>query len=70
MCACWERPRKTLRGNSRRLNQVWELYFGENKVAKGVCNVAKLATLYFSISPTTGAQPVVKQKITAALITR
>ncbi len=54
VCACWERPRKTLRGNSWRLNKVWELYFGENKVAKGVCNVAKLATLYFSISPTTG----------------
>ncbi len=29
-------------------------FFEGNKVAKGVCNVAKLATLCFSISPTTG----------------
>ncbi len=29
-------------------------FFGGKKIAKGVCNVAKLATLCFSISPTTG----------------
>ncbi len=35
-----------------------EIRFGAflkgKKVTKGVCNVAKLATLYISISPTTG----------------
>ncbi len=53
VCMCWES--KTLRsstGDSRRLNKVWALYFREN-VAKGVCNVAKLATLCTSISPPT-----------------
>ncbi len=29
-------------------------FFEGKKVAKGVCNVAKLATMYISISPTTG----------------
>ncbi len=29
-------------------------FFEGKKVAKGVCNVAKLATLCISISPTTG----------------
>ncbi len=29
-------------------------FFEGKKVAKGVCNVAKLATLYISISPTVG----------------
>ncbi len=30
------------------------VFLKEKKVAKGVCNVAKLATLCISISPTTG----------------
>ncbi len=55
MCSCWES--KTSRscvstGDSQRLYKVWALFL--RKVAKGVCNVAKLATLYISISPTTG----------------
>ncbi len=50
------RVSKTLRGstgNSRRLNKGWALFEGK-KVTKGVCIVAKLATLCISISPTTG----------------
>ncbi len=42
------RARASVLAESQRLNKVWK------KVAKGVCNVAKLATPCISISPTTG----------------
>ncbi len=62
VCARWteqtHRERERERGvcalgeqDSQKL--VWVLFEGK-KVAKGVCNVAKLATLCVSISPTTG----------------
>ncbi len=56
MCSCSES--KTSRwcgstGDSQRLYKVWALFL-RKEVAKGVCNVAKLATLYISSSPTTG----------------
>ncbi len=48
VCVCVLRKQ-----DSRRQNKVWALFEGK-KVTKGVCNVAKLATLCISISPTTG----------------
>ncbi len=58
------------------LAQYWRVsetrfgrFFEGKKIAKGVCNVAKLATLCISISPTKGWARV-KQKIHAALIAR
>ncbi len=54
MCARWESKASHSRGStgeSQKLNKVWGLFL---KVSKGVCNVAKLATLCISISPTTG----------------
>ncbi len=52
--ACWER--RTLR--SRSTGESQKLGFGRffegKKIAKGVCNVTKLATLCISISPTKG----------------
>ncbi len=44
-------------------------FLNGKKVAKGVCNVAKLATLCISISPTT-SWATGQQKICAALIAR
>ncbi len=55
VCTCWEpKTSRSSTGDSRGLNKVWPLYFRGKTVAKGVCNVAKLATLCISISPTTG----------------
>ncbi len=54
MCARWDsKTAGDNTGDLQRLNKVWVLFEG-NKVAKEVCNVAKLATLCISISPTTG----------------
>ncbi len=54
VCACWEsKTSRGCTGDSQRLNKVWALFLWK-KDAKGVCNVAKLATLCISISPTTG----------------
>ncbi len=39
--------------DSQRLNTFWVLFLRE-KVTKGVCNAAKLASLCIYISPTTG----------------
>ncbi len=51
---CWEsKSSRDSTSNSRRLNKVWAFFLWK-KVAKGVCNVAKLATLCISISPTMG----------------
>ncbi len=51
---CWEsKISRGGTGDSRRLNKVWALFLGK-KIIKGVCNVAELATLCISISPTTG----------------
>ncbi len=54
VCACWER--RTSRSHSTGESQKLGLgaFFEGKKIAKGVCNVAKLATLCISISPTTG----------------
>ncbi len=57
VCACWKaRPRAraavpAIFGDEIRFGHF---FFREKKVAKGVCNVAKLATPCISISPTTG----------------
>ncbi len=46
VCACWEsKTSRSTTGDSWRLNKVWALYFMGKSVTKGVCNVAKLATL-------------------------
>ncbi len=37
-----------------RVSERFGRFFEGKKVAKGVCNVAKLATVCISISPTTG----------------
>ncbi len=39
--------------DSQRINKVQRFFEGKN-VTKGVCNVAKLATLCITISPTMG----------------
>ncbi len=70
MCVCWDR--KTSRdstGDSQKLNKVCALFGREKKIATGVCNFSKLATVCISISPTTVGSRV-KQKIHAALIVR
>ncbi len=52
VCTLWETARGST-SDSQRLNKVWALFEGK-KVTKGVCNVAKFATLCISISSTTG----------------
>ncbi len=70
-CACSESKTSRSRGStgvSQRLNKVWVLFWGGGEVAKGVCNVAKMATLCISISQFLRVGPRLKQKIRAALI--
>ncbi len=56
VCVRWEsktsRSRGRITGDSQKLGLG--AFFEGNKVSKGVCNVAKLATLCIFISPTTG----------------
>ncbi len=55
MCACWESKTSRSRGSTGDSQKLGLGAFFEGKnAAKGVCNVAKLATLCISISPTTG----------------
>ncbi len=57
MCARWDSKTSCLRGStgdSQKLNKVWALFLRRKKIAEGVCNVAKLATLCISIYPNTG----------------
>ncbi len=56
-----ERGVRVLGAQDLALAQYWRVsetrfgrFFEGKKIAKGVCNVAKLATLCISISPTTG----------------
>ncbi len=51
VCACWESKSSCgSTGESQKLNKVWVFFLKGNKVAKGVCNVAKLATLHLHFS--------------------
>ncbi len=52
VCACAGRARPGSTGDSQKLGLG--RFFKGKKVAEGVCNVAKLATLCISISPTMG----------------
>ncbi len=55
VCARAGRARPCARATVRWFSETrFGCFFEGKKVAKGVCNVAKLATLCISISPTTG----------------
>ncbi len=55
MCARWESKTSRSRGSTGDSQKLGlGAFLKGKKVAKGVCNVAKLATLCISISPTTG----------------
>ncbi len=55
MCAHWESKTSRSRGSTGDFQKLGlGAFLKGKKVAKGVCNVAKLATLCISISPTTG----------------
>ncbi len=54
MRARWESKTSCLRGSTGESETRFGCFFEGKKVAKGVCNVAKLATLCISISPTRG----------------
>ncbi len=69
MCALGEQDVALARHSTGDSQKLGLALFEGKKVTKGVCNVAKLATLCISISPTTGWARV-KQKIRAALIAR
>ncbi len=55
VCARWESKTSRSRGSTGDSQKLGlGAFFEGKKVAKRVCNVAKLATLCISISPTTG----------------
>ncbi len=54
VCACALGEQDLARQYQRVSETRFGRFFEGKKVAKGVCNVAKLATLCISISPTTG----------------